>query len=1755
MFVRINLKKLPFYKSKSTDNNPHTPVPEMQNKIPKGILVFFLFIAAISTYSVMRDLNTYNNFKPFGVIQDIFAQVTGSTTASAIPGVRLNPDTTQIIDSYGRCQVINPTSKRPVRTVAESGSSAFELRNKGGINQGGIDETDKIMTYTKNNNMTISYNLFLSSRPSDAGGLVTSIQKANDEGWLPTVRLCFPSGCEFNLSANADSVINFYRDINNQLAGTDNQFIGLVGPNEPGTAGEMQAFGINDYPTVVARANEAAAALQEFRVDNGGNMYLAPFALNLTNRTPTNDDTLNLLYNGSQLKPELFDFMFGNTYNIGGNLADYYYTEVVGGQGSARDYVVKNELYMILSEFGYFPDTPGLDKLEKAYNTLCNDETVDGIMFFRPSHPELETSPPRQDPPISGKDVAKIIDGCDAEPQKTSSRKSSWLNCNFDSCVEKTKSYTSGSVATPQALCNEEGGRIPEDPSKDSKAWLKIGCSGQSCKYSQKNYTQVWLPIKSLGSTTITNSSLTKSHIPACVEVSKIFNDPNHDALNQFAGLLTAPGGKTYPMPWLGSLINCISELAKASTDFAGDPSVRMNPVPLSYPQRSRAEAESDFERGLASNVLNVDPLNPYAYTDPKTDQSYIPDEKTICLKDEVSGEEVCVDNTLELISAFRQYDPFSTPSNYYQANVCSTKEPFTYSKNNEELLPGPEVELSENTTNVSGSELCWMYGHRETSDELSENFRTKNEIVCEVNKSDEAIYDKNVFEVRFPPVTGPVIRTEERITYCRDVIDDAVLQSEDFHDGLLESFKNDDKLKGCFIYQQNGDDLLEYATENYGSQTSYNITGIYDALYQIYQRIQNRMSARNLQIMFNQNIGWKTFVDNIVRDGTRDASQEAGVSLGEYRYIGEYDPNTCQEVKFFDNSISKARGTASTRKEFYYNWLGYLDIIQEWLVAYTKNTTLPAEEYEKNPFYIEDSTQAISEDERILLPASLKTIQSNNSPDLNAANATSTPLYTCDQIEICKVYSQDEVYQKLLNDQRYRMMDEEDVNNDGESDLREFAKTLCPFKFKVPTDAQATCIAPINDVQTENKMKDFLCNQGYSVAEGCTALQCSATPDGAPAPTGGPATTTIQSLSQLKPGLVSLMEEIEETMCLNPGMIIATLEREITSGVANLTGDPMEQVYPRRGDAVAWGPAQFADIAWIGTGFGRLDSIYFSGSPTFRNYTQKCLDTLGISYSISNTALFEDVSRKVLDRTYVGYALCGMAAKLKFDSNTQDKCNNWTDEEIKRAASRYLGDCTQYGREYCSIFTQTICNTYFNQNLELCGGGAPSGLACEDPGGLNDPLCSDNRIRLLHPLKDGALTATISQPYGGSRGHSGIDYSATQGTPVYAGAPGTVLRLQKNWSPCPPNATESEKLTCDAGNFVVLRHRSGLNTFWTSYQHLQSVSVNLGDTLNAGQLLGFTGNTGNSTGPHLHFELRTTDCYDGYGAAPLGTCSKDPSPHILSEEEFRKCGTVGGDSLITGDFACPIQDPVGVNARIYQDSNGVSFTGASGGSHSAAVQSLYHQHEQLPTDIRAPNATVVAPVDGTVKNIVTPPETVERFGADICDGIGLPDGNSANDANPNQAIINNLNLRPCNDPQYSGKYCSQSGSYVYDPLIDDEGAPFYDGGLVVEIEDEDGNLWRHVHMENLQVQEGQQVTRGETVLGNVYDGQMTGEWADYSTRPKDGSGCMDVTNAHLHFAIISANAVDAQYFAGNTIDSTPWVREYCKIDFDGPID
>ncbi len=108
----------------------------------------------------------------------------------------------------------------------------------------------------------------------------------------------------------------------------------------------------------------------------------------------------------------------------------------------------------------------------------------------------------------------------------------------------------------------------------------------------------------------------------------------------------------------------------------------------------------------------------------------------------------------------------------------------------------------------------------------------------------------------------------------------------------------------------------------------------------------------------------------------------------------------------------------------------------------------------------------------------------------------------------------------------------------------------------------------------------------------------------------------------------------------------------------------------------------------------------------------------------------------------------------------------------------------------------------------------------------------------LGYPTSSRTITAGYPN-YSSGRYHGGVDFQCKSGTPVYASEAGVVVT--------------AKSLTYSYGNYIVINHGNGLSTL---YAHNSSLVVSVGQTVTKGQLIAYSGQTGNATGPHCHFEV-----------------------------------------------------------------------------------------------------------------------------------------------------------------------------------------------------------------------------------------------------------------------------------------------------------
>lgn len=159
--------------------------------------------------------------------------------------------------------------------------------------------------------------------------------------------------------------------------------------------------------------------------------------------------------------------------------------------------------------------------------------------------------------------------------------------------------------------------------------------------------------------------------------------------------------------------------------------------------------------------------------------------------------------------------------------------------------------------------------------------------------------------------------------------------------------------------------------------------------------------------------------------------------------------------------------------------------------------------------------------------------------------------------------------------------------------------------------------------------------------------------------------------------------------------------------------------------------------------------------------------------------------------------------------------------------------------------------------------------------------------------------TYPITQRYGEkdtSDFHTGIDYGCPMGTPILASAEGRVVYAA--WD------------RTGYGNFVIVQHTACA----TCYAHLSDISVKVGQTVHQGELLGHSGTSGNSTGPHLHFEARKEALNYKTHYDPMALLLMSVDDAALKQQKPAERCLKAADAFKAGDLV-KVQNDIGVKA------------------------------------------------------------------------------------------------------------------------------------------------------------------------------------------------------------------------------------------------
>lgn len=184
---------------------------------------------------------------------------------------------------------------------------------------------------------------------------------------------------------------------------------------------------------------------------------------------------------------------------------------------------------------------------------------------------------------------------------------------------------------------------------------------------------------------------------------------------------------------------------------------------------------------------------------------------------------------------------------------------------------------------------------------------------------------------------------------------------------------------------------------------------------------------------------------------------------------------------------------------------------------------------------------------------------------------------------------------------------------------------------------------------------------------------------------------------------------------------------------------------------------------------------------------------------------------------------------------------------EIEEAAEKYLQQIEEQNRT-----TTTTTTTTTKPHSSSEGGSSSGTTTTTKPTTTKTTTASSGKLKMTYPVPS---QTKITTGYGsaGYAGHTGVDFACAPDSKVVAAESGTVI-ISKD-------LTNSDGSYRSYGRYIVIAHdkkNSSGNYVYTLYAHNSSRVVSEGQYVKKGQLIAYSGSTGNSTGPHCHFEVRT---------------------------------------------------------------------------------------------------------------------------------------------------------------------------------------------------------------------------------------------------------------------------------------------------------
>ena len=255
----------------------------------------------------------------------------------------------------------------------------------------------------------------------------------------------------------------------------------------------------------------------------------------------------------------------------------------------------------------------------------------------------------------------------------------------------------------------------------------------------------------------------------------------------------------------------------------------------------------------------------------------------------------------------------------------------------------------------------------------------------------------------------------------------------------------------------------------------------------------------------------------------------------------------------------------------------------------------------------------------------------------------------------------------------------------------------------------------------------------------------------------------------------------------------------------------------------------------YLKTGNSNSENIAFAQIDNMPKY-EICLlkkDIVTTDEEIYNTVISTG-------KTYYRYYAILLDNEEKMYVSTLEEAENAI-EELKSKNSNNINKISmleKYEIELRDFSTteQVVSSLYEKKPVVVQQSSSP--VSYSKSANLSSTVVSLNGVNLSRPV-----SGRISSRYGRRWGttHKGLDIAAPKGTPIYAAGSGKITTSSYGWY-------------CGYVNYVVIDHGSGVTT---AYGHCSSLVAKYGQKVNKGDLIAYVGNTGDSQGNHLHFEIR----------------------------------------------------------------------------------------------------------------------------------------------------------------------------------------------------------------------------------------------------------------------------------------------------------